>query len=449
METTVVDETLQHVRDLLEVNDVAGAIRLIETLRPADQAEIFDELPEDQQGELFTQLETEDAADILEKLDDEGAAELAARIDADVLAQIVDEMETDEAADLLGDLDPSLSTATLSQLSEPDEIRPLLLHPDETAGGLMTSEYLAFPQSMTVQRVIAALRQWSPKGSETPYLFVVDRDDRIVGVATPLQVIRAEPTQTLASIMDPEVVTVRADADQETTARLMARYDLGAVPVVDEEGRLVGIITSDDLVDVLEGAATEDIQRIAATEPLDRPYLDTSVTRAAWKRLGWLLLLFVTGTLTGTVMRLFENQLDQVITLAVFIPLLIGTGGNAGAQTTATIIRALSVGEIDLGDFVRVLWHEMRTALLLAVLLSLVAFARALFWEDSLEIALVVSGSIFAIVVWANTVGALLPLLAEKLHIDPALVSGPLMSTLVDATGLLIYFSIARLILAI
>jgi len=249
--------------------------------------------------------------------------------------------------------------------------------------------------------------------------------------------------------MDREVIKAHASDDQETTARLMARYDLEAVPVVDDDERLIGIITVDDLVDVLEDEATEDIQRIGGMQPLDRPYLDTSIPYAAWKRLGWLVLLFVTDTLTGTVLRMFQTQLHQATFLALFVPLIIGTGGNSGTQTTATIIRALAVGDIDLKDSLHVLWHEWRTALVLGGVLGFIGFWRAFLWEDSTNIALVVGGSISVIIIWANTVGAFLPLLAEKVHIDPAVVSGPLMSTLVDATGLLIYFSIARLVLGI
>ena len=449
METNVVDRMTSRVQGLLERGRIAQAIDLIESLPPADQADIFEDLPLEQQETLLSLLENEEAADILEELEDEGAAELAARIDAGVLAPIVDEMAPDEAADLLGDLGPSLRTDTLAQMLEADEVKPLLLHPDETAGGLMTSEYLAFPQNMQAYQVLSALHNWEPKGVESPYLFVIDGQGHLAGLVSLFQILRASRDAPLLTFMDPHVFRVHQSDDQETAARLMARYDLIAVPVVDDDDRLVGVITVDDLIEVLEDEATEDIQRIAGSEPLDRPYLDAGVVSVVWKRLGWLLLLFVTGTLTGTVMRLFENQLTEVVILSVFIPLLIGPGGNAGSQTTATVIRALAVGDIDLKDSLRVLWHELRTALILGALLALIAYVRALTWSNSSGTAVVVASSIFAIVIWADCVGSLLPLLAAKFHIDPALISGPLMSTLVDATGLLIYFSIARVVLHI
>ena len=445
MEINVADKTLLQVRELLAHNDVEAAIRIIEALLPPDQADVFGELPPEQQEALLPRLETEDAADILEELEDEDAAQLADRIDPDVLAPIVDEMAPDEAADLLGDLRPSLSTATLAHMQKADEVRPLLLHPDETAGGLMTSEYPAFRETMRAGQALNAVREWQPKGIESAYLFIVDEQDRLVGIVSLFQVLRAEPSEALSSLMAPEVLKVRASDDQETAARLMARYDLVAVPVVDDNERLVGVITVDDLVDVLEEETTEDFHRIAGSGPLERPYLDTSIASVAWKRVGWLLLLFVTGTLTGTVMRLFQDLLSQMVVLAVFVPLLIGTGGNAGSQTTAIIIRALAVGDIALTDSLRVLWREVRSALILAAVLAPIAYVRAVTWGNSPTTGIVVAGGIFAIILWADSVGSLLPLLAAKLHIDPALVSGPLMSTLVDATGLLIYFSIARL----
>ena len=223
----------------------------------------------------------------------------------------------------------------------------------------------------------------------------------------------------------------------------MSRYHLLALPVVDEEGLLVGVITIDDVVDVLEDEATEDIQRLGATEPLDRPYLDTPVLGVARRRIGWLLLLFLTETLTGSVLRHFETELQAVVALSFFIPLLIGTGGNAGSQTTSTIIRAIALGEFDAKGMLRPLWHELRIGLLLGLVMGVVAYARALMWGTSSGVALTVSLAIFAIVVWANSLGVVLPLLARRLRIDPTVVSGPAMSTLVDETGLFFYMTIS------
>ncbi len=449
MEQRIVAEALAQVRAHLEADDLVGAVSIIEALRPPDQADVFGELPPQQQEELFPQLKVEDAADILEELEDEEAAELATRLDVGALAPILDEMAPDEAADLLGDLLPEQVTQAMAQMADPDEVRPLLLHPDETAGGLMTSEFLALRRRMTAADALAAARRWAPEAETTHYLFVVDQEGRLCGVVSLLQLIKAAPRALIGELMDPDVIHVRTDADQEECVRLMTRYDILALPVVDNAGLLVGVITVDDLVDVLEEEVTEDIQRLGGAEPLKSPYLITSVATMAWKRIGWLLLLFVTETLTGSVLRHFENELDVVVTLAFFVPLLIGTGGNAGSQTTSTVIRALAVGEIELRDVLRVFWHEGRTGVLLGLMIAVAAFLRALTWGTTPALASAVAISIFAIVFWANCVGSILPLIAARLHIDPTVVSGPFMSTLVDATGLFIYFTIAKLILGV
>lgn len=449
MELYLVDKALAQVRAHLEANDLDGAVAIIEALRPADKADVFGELHLEQQENLLPRLDVVHAADILEELEDEDAAQLAQRLDVDTLAPILDEMEPDEAADLLGDLLPQHVTAALAQMTDPDEVRPLLLHPDETAGGLMTSEFLILRRRMTAIEALAAVRRWAPEVETAHYLFVVDQEGRLCGIVSLMQLIKAPPTALVVDLMDPDVIHVPTDADQEECARLMARYDIPALPVVDESNHVVGVITVDDLVDVLEDEATEDIQRLGGAEPLDQPYLDAKVTRVAWKRLGWLLLLFVTETFTGSVLRHFQLELDTIVALAFFVPLLIGTGGNAGSQTTATITRALAVGEIGLRDGLRVFWHETRTGLILGLLMAAVAFIRALTWGVTTPLALAVATSIFAIVLWANGVGAILPLLAARVGIDPAIVSGPFMSTLVDATGLFIYFTIAKLILGI
>jgi magnesium transporter len=237
--------------------------------------------------------------------------------------------------------------------------------------------------------------------------------------------------------------------DQEECARIMSRYDLVSLPVVDSQGVLVGVITIDDVVDVLEEETTEDFQRFGASQPLDRPYLETSPFTIFRKRIGWLLLLFLTGTLTGSVLQLFEDQLQAVVTLAIFIPLLIGTGGNAGSQTTTTIIRALAINDIDRRDFLTPLFHELAVGVLLGIVMAVVAYVRAITWNTGTPVALTVSVSIFAIVVWANGLGSILPIVAHRAGLDPTVVSGPAMSTLVDTTGLLIYFVIAGILLAI
>ena len=362
----------------------------------------------------------------MEELEDEEAAEFAGRLSIETLGPILDEMELDEAADLLGDLEPEQANQVLAQMLDAEEVRPLLLHADETAGGLMTSEFIALRDHMAVSQALQSIRTWAPEIEAIHTLFVVDNENHLCGMISLIALIKADPSRRLNEIMSPDVIRVDAGADQEECALLMSRYDLYALPVVDAEEHLIGVITVDDLVDVLMEEQTEDIQRLGGALPLDTPYMDTSIWRVAWKRVGWLMMLFVTGTLTGTVLRQFEGELASVVALTFFIPLLIGTGGNAGSQTTATIIRALAVGEVRMRDALRVLWHECRAGFVLGCMMAVIAFIRAYTWNPSLPLAFAVSVAVLVIVLWATSVGSLLPLLAARLKIDPTVVSGPL-----------------------
>lgn len=300
---------------------------------------------------------------------------------------------------------------------------------------------------MSVADALAAIRTLEPDSEEIYQLFVVDRYGKLSGEISFRQLVVATPTTLLQEIMNTEVISVPVGADQEEVARLVARYHLLALPVVDGGGLLVGVITVDDVIDVLVEEATEDIQRLGATEPLEKPYLETPPLTVFRKRIGWLLLLFVTETFTGTVLRHFENELAVVVSLAFFIPLLIGTGGNAGSQTTSTIIRSLALGELDKVNFLKPLWHELRVGVLLGLGMGIAAYARALLWETGTGVAITVGVAIFIIVLWANILGSILPLLANKFNVDPTVVSGPAMTTLVDATGLFIYFTVAGIML--
>ena len=449
MEALIIDDVLTRVRAALEQDNVQDAAAIIESLHPADQAKVFSELDDEGQTALLPQLDPADSADILEKLDDYEAAELVSSLSTEDIISIIDEMEPDEAADLLGDIDPEQAQAVLAGMETPEDIQPLLLHADNSAGGLMTSEFLALRTRMTAAQAIQAIREWKPEADTAYYLFVVDDTQHLRGVINLRQLIVAAPSARIENIMDPEVISVLVGTDQEECARLMSRYDLLALPVVSTDNLLLGIITVDDVVDVLVDEATEDIQRLGGTQPLERSYLESGVLTVARSRIGWLLILFLTASLTGTVMRYFEAQLQEVVALTFFIPLLIGTGGNAGSQTTTTIIRALGVGDIDLGDAMHSFWHELRVGVLLGIGMAIVAYIRAVTWGSSPALALSVSLAILGIVVWANGLGSTLPLLAARLGVDPAIVSGPAMSTLVDATGLFIYFTIASLILGI
>jgi magnesium transporter len=438
-----VDQLYERIHQLLDRGETRKAQVILQALLAVDQAEIFRDLPDDEQRQLLKGLPVQEVADILEKLEDEEVVEIARWLPPEQLADILDEMEPDEAADLLGDLRPEQATEILELMEDKEEIQPLLLHPDETAGGLMTSEYLALGRHMWAQSALAAIRDWAPE-HEYLYYFVVDRDGKLLGVVSLLQLIKAPSKAEVEAFMERGVVSASPDADQEECARMMSRYDLTTLPVVDEEKHLLGVITIDDIVDVLEEEATEDIQRLGGSAPLDKPYLLTSAWEIARRRIGWLLLLFISGMFTTNVLEYFEDTLSKMVALSFFIPLLIGTGGNAGSQTTATIIRALGVGEVERKDVIRVLWHELQVGLLLGLLIALAGFVRAWAFGGEASLGFTIAVAIGMIVFWSTSVGSLLPLFASLIGVDPALVSGPLMSTLVDATGLFIYLTVAQ-----
>lgn len=450
MEPRILDAVIDQIRYALEHDNPGSAVSILESLRSSDQAEVFAGLDDVDQIALLPRLSPDDSADILERLDDPEVAELATTLSTETLIRIVDEMEPDEAADLLGDIPVARAQVVLSGLQDPDEVHPLLLHADDSAGGLMTSEFLALRRRMTAADALNAIRVWRPDAETIYYLFVIDAECLLCGVVNLRELIIAEPDTPLDRIMDPEVVSVTVGVDQEECARIMGHYDLVALPVVATDGCLLGVVTIDDVVDVLVEEATEDIQRLGGAQPLGRSYLDTSVWLVMRKRIGWLLLLFVTGSLTASVMSLFENELQSAIMLSFFLPLLIGTGGNAGSQTTNTIIRALAVGDIQLRDALKTLWHELFVGLLLGLGMALIAYLRVITTTGATPpLALTVALAIMTVVVWANGLGALLPLVATRVGIDPTVVSGPVMSTLVDATGLFIYFTIARALLGL
>jgi magnesium transporter len=311
----------------------------------------------------------------------------------------------------------------------------------------MATEVVKLRTSWTVERTIEHLRTVDTEAETLAYLYVVDTHDHLTGVIPLRDLITSPASRKLSDITPQSVISVRVDTDQEEVARIVSQYDFFAVPVISTDGKLVGIITHDDVMDILQDEFTEDVQRMGGSEPLEDPYLSTSIFEIVRKRVGWLLILFLAEMLTGTVLRYFQTEIQTVMALLVFVPLLIGTGGNAGSQATSTIIRAIAVGEARFEDIWRLLWHEARVGFMLGLVMALAGLIPALMWNSPMPLALTVAATLFMIVFWANIIGALLPPLAAKLHFDPAAISGSVMSTLVDATGLFIYFMLARWII--
>lgn len=450
MDQREIDITLNRIRSALEKQRLEDGVQILMELHPADQAEVFNAMESDEREGLIPYLDVPATAALFEELEDQDVLDVVGGMQPDRLADVLDEMDPDEAADLLGDLPPEQASQALSQMEDASEVLPLLGYPDETAGGLMTTAYVALRRQTTAAKAIDFFRAISPE-TEIPYdIFVVDRERHLIGVVGLRELVISSPETTVEMIMDRDVIYVTVGVDQEEVARIMMRYDLSAIPVVDGNERLVGVVTLDDIVDVIEEETTEDILHLSAVEtgPVsDKSYWSQRIRDVARSRFVWLLVLFVAATFTGGIMRFYERELETVVALSFFVPLLMGTGGNSGSQTVATVIRALALREIRPRDALKVWLREAQTASILGIMLGLVAFSWGMLWGGDFYLAVTVSISVAAVVVWANSVAALVPLVASNFGIDPTMVSGPMMSTLIDGTGLVIYFSLASLII--
>ncbi|MDY7078915.1 MAG: magnesium transporter [Chloroflexota bacterium] len=445
MEHVDVDATLNQVREALAQGDWNQAVALVEALRPPDQADLFSDLPPTEQDQLLPRLDLEDSADILEELEEEEAAEIAARLKAEELARILDEMEPDEAADLLGDIAPERVSKVLAVMEEPEEVRPLLVHHDDSAGGLMTSAKVMLHEGITAEGAIAYLRAVAPESEDVYYLFVVDQNVRLVGVVSLRQLVVVPPWTRVGDVMDTDVIHVRADADQEDAARLMARYDLLALPVVDAEGHLLGLITHDDLVEVLEEEATEDIYRLGGV--LNEHPPDVPIPAALRTRLPWLVLNLGTALASATILSLFEDTIARVAVLAAFFPIVAGVSGSAGTQTLTVTVRGLALGEISPRDGFRTLIREVLIGLANGVAIGCLIALIALVWKGTPMLGVVVGVATLLNLIGAGIAGALIPVIMQVLRIDPALGSPILVTTITDTSGYFIYLGLATLVL--
>jgi len=439
------DLVLSELRVSLEENDLTKARNIIEALHPPDQADLVEGLDSLAQVALLTHLEPSDSADVLEEMDDEEAAALAQMIPAAQLADILDEMEDDEAADVLGDLPADKAAEALREMDEPTDVIPLLRYPDDTAGGLMTQAVITLRPNWTADQALAELRHIGPRADSTYYLFVTSDDGLLLGVIGLRDLIAAPAEVPLADRMTTEVVSVPVMTDQEECARALSRHGYLALPVVDEVGHFLGVITADDLIEVAEIEATEDMYRMVGITGEERVVGPASVS--ILKRLPWLAINMVTLFIAITVVDAFEPVIAGMVALAVFLPLVSGEGGNAGSQTATVIVRGIALGEIGLRGNLRVLAKELQVALANGALIGLGTAAVTYVWKHDWRISAAIGLAMILNFLTAAATGVLIPLGLKKMDIDPALASAAFVTGFTDTFGFLFFLGIASLLL--
>lgn len=428
--------------EMLEVH------QLVEQEQFALAAEHLSRLTPDEQAELLENLSDNQAADVFKFMDTAYQEHAVRRLSQRRVLRLVESLDPDDRVRLLEQMPATLARRLLTGIS-PTERRmtsELLGYPRESAGRYMTPEFLPLAPTQTVRDALAQIRE-KGRTAETVYVLpVVDDEGHFLGVVHLRELVMSEPDTEVMDLIDPGIEPIPATEDRERAARLIQSTDTLAAPVVDAQGRLLGLVTVDDAMDILDREGEEDLARAGGAEPLNRPYFSVSVLRLAGARVVWLLALAVTAVLTVNVLKVFEETLETVVTLALFIPLLIDTGGNSGAQSATTLVRAMSVGEVEPSDFFRILLREAIVGILLGSMLAAISMIPVWLFAGK-KIAYVVALTLVVICGWASAVGAAVPLAARRIGIDPAVASAPFITTLIDATGLIFYFLIARAIL--
>lgn len=429
------------LRELLHGTDVEAARELLAATHPADQADLFDQLDDDERRIMLALLSSEGAADLLEHLDEELRDDVVAGMPRATVAKVLDEMETDEAVDILRGMPPAERVLVISQMRSAVEIMPMLSHDDETAGGIMTRGYVALHKDMTVDEAVAFLRATKPVAEEAYYLFVLDGEYHLQGIVSLRGLIVADGARHVEEIMATDVISVKPDEDQEDAARLLQRYRLRSLPVVDEAGVLQGVITSDDVIEVIQEEATEDMYRIAglpAEESVYVPLMDS-----ARRRLPWLLINLIAAFAAAAMVAAFEGTIAKAAALAVFMPIVAGQGGNAGIQTITIVVRGIALGEIEAHDARRVLAKEITIGLLKGVVIGAFVGAVALVWQGDWSWGLVVFAALALNMIVAGAVGSLIPLGLRRLKLDPAVASGIFLTMVTDVAGFFFLLGLA------
>lgn len=425
----------------------------LKELYPPDVAIIFNQLEIEEAKYVYKLLDEQIAADVLVELEEDVRERfLASLTSKEIAEQFIDNMDSDDAAYVISELPDKVQDEVLSHIEDSgqaSDIVDLLNYDENTAGGLMRKEFVRVHLHSKALECVREIREQAHDLEEVYDIYVVTEDEKLIGLL-PLKKLVVSPVRSIvADIYDPKIISVKANMPAEEVANIMDKYDLVAVPVVNALGQLVGIITIDDVIDLRREEETEDLQKMAGVEAFDEPYMSLSIPQILKKRAGWLVILFLGETLTASAMAFFENEITKVVILALFVPLIISSGGNTGAQASTLVIRALALGEITVRSWWTIVKREIKIGLILGIILGIIGFLRVFIWSHFttiygphfMEISLIVGFSLIAVVLWGNTVGSLFPLILKRFGFDPAVASAPFVATLVDVTGLIIYFS--------
>ena len=437
---------MENILSYLENNQLAKLKEVLIEENPVDIAELFEDLPKDQCLKLFRILPKDLAAETFSYLSSEKQQEIVENITDEEIKHIINEMFIDDTVDFIEEM-PANIVDKILQNTSPDTrklINQFLKYPDNSAGSVMTVEYVSLKSDMNIGQALNHIKKVGIDNETIDICYVIDNQRKLVGFISLKSLIFLDDIIPLVDAMETNVISATTTDDQEVIASLFRKYDLTSMPVVDNEGRLVGIITIDDVVDVIDQENTEDFQKMAAMDPSDEEYLKESVFSLAKHRIVWLLVLMISATATGTIIRRYEEVLQSVVILAAFIPMLMDTGGNAGSQSSTLIIRGIALGEIQLSDIGKILWKEFRVSLIVGITLAVVNFLRIYYIDKAgLTISLVVCASLLFTVIIAKVVGGILPILAKAFKLDPAIMASPLITTIVDACALIVYFALS------
>ncbi len=428
------------LRQLLSEIMEADIAAMMGELKKEDMLKVFRILPKDQAAEVFSYMDVDDEQFIITSLSDKDAG------------NIIDNLMADDAADLMDEMPANIVKRILANASPETrrDINHLLNYPEDSAGSIMTVEYVDLKETLTVKEAIERIRRVGVDSETINICYVLDSSRRLIGTVSLRYLLLHGSDEIIGDFMNENVISIHTLMDQEEAAELFKKYDFTAMPVVDNENRLVGIITVDDIMDIMEEEATEDIEKMNAILPGDKPYMKTGVFETWKNRIPWLLLLMISATFTGRIITSFENALSSCVVLTAFIPMLMDTGGNAGGQASATIIRGLSLNDIEFSDLLRVIWKEVRVAVLCGGTLAVCNFLKLMFFDRvNFMVAVVVCLTLTAAVVIAKMVGCILPMAAKRVGFDPAVMASPFITTIVDALSLMIYFRIAVALLGL